>query len=153
MNPKLMFIIANNDFLAKRLANNFSKDEAKLIYPESVALKPNKLDDLVTFWNDIDDYKIVKKDILSDSLLNIVVAPFRALMNSYDLYNDGLLKTDVIVVALKETDSTEAIRYEIYDIYADSSTYLTESVLSYYFNRDDHKFLDANFKIVKRDKA
>ena len=150
MSKQLIFIVANNEFLAKRLVSLFPKDKAIEIYSTPSPTKPVETEGLITYWKEIEGYRIIESDKLHDSKLNIIICPFRAIMKSYDIYHEHGLGVDVLIVALKEKDSTEAITYEVYDIYADSSMVIEQFLLDYYFSRPKHKFEDVNFKTVKR---
>ena len=150
MSKQLIFIVANNEFLAKRLVSLFPKDKAIEIYSTPSPIEPVETEGLITYWKEIEGYRVIESDKLHDSKLNIIICPFRAIMKSYDIYHEHGLGVDVLIVALKEKDSTEAITYEVYDIYADSSMIIEQSLLDYYFSRPKHKFEDINFKTVKR---
>lgn len=150
MSKQLIFIVANNEFLAKRLVSLFPKDRAVEIYSTPSPTEPVETEGLITYWKEIEGYRVIESDKLHDSKLNVIICPFRAIMKSYDIYHEHGLGTDILIVALKERDSTEAITYEVYDIYADSSMLIEQSLLDYYFSRPKHKFEDVNFKIVKR---
>ena len=150
MSKQVIIIVANNEFLAKRLVSLFPKDKAIEIYSTPSPTEPVETEGVITYWKEIEGYRIIESDKLHDSKLNVIICPFRAIMKSYDIYHEHGLGVDVLIVALKEKDSTEAITYEIYDIYADSSMVIEQSLLDYYFSRPKHKFEDVNFKSVKR---
>nr|DAR84720.1 MAG TPA: hypothetical protein [Caudoviricetes sp.] len=150
MSKQVIFIVANSEFLAKRLISLFPKNHAVEIYSTPSPTEPTGTEGLITYWKEIEGYRVIDSDKLHEGKLNVIICPFRAIMKSYDIYHEHGLGADVLIVALKEKDSTEAITYEIYDIYADSSMIIEQSLLDYYFSRPKHKFEDVNFKTVKR---
>lgn len=148
---QVMFIIANNEFLAKNFASKFQEEKARIVYstPEEEIHDRSYLSKIVTSWQDGNITRTITLDDLDDSKINIIIIPYAALAFTSILARRFGTSLEFVIVALKESIQTQAITTDLYDLYIDISCDINEIDFNYYFSRRNNVFEESRFDIIK----